>query len=91
VWPFRVPDLRLSNIVTLAAFRKKGYGMTVVCMLIGAAGARESSTFTFEDVAPNRIEATSIYRRFGAVFLSPRKIPVAMQSVIANFEGLTAR
>jgi len=65
-------DFRLSNIVTLAAFRKKGYGMTVVGMLMGAARARDCATFTFEDVSPHNIEATSIYRRFGAVSLPPK-------------------
>lgn len=67
-------DFRLSNIVTVPAYRRKGYGTTVVGTLIGAARARQCSTFTFEDVSPRNIEATNIYRRFGAVALPPKEI-----------------
>jgi GNAT superfamily N-acetyltransferase len=66
-------DFRLSNIVTVRPFRRKGFGTTVVGTLIGAARARQCSTFTFEDVSPRNIEATSIYQRFGAVPLPPKE------------------
>lgn len=65
-------DFRLSNIVTVPAYRKKGLGTTVVGMLIGAARARQCATFTFEDVSPRNIEAIKIYQRFGAVALPPK-------------------
>lgn len=64
-------DFRLSNIVTVPAFRRKGYGTTVLGMLIGAARARQCGTFTLEDVSPHNAEAIAIYRRFGAVPLPP--------------------
>lgn len=64
-------DFRLSNIVTVPAFRRKGYGTTVLGTLIGAARARQCSTFTLEDVSPHNTEAIAIYQRFGAVALPP--------------------
>jgi len=66
-------DFRLSNIVTVPAFRRKGFGTTVIGTLIGAARARQCATFTFEDVSPKNIEAIGIYRRFGAVALPPNE------------------
>jgi ribosomal protein S18 acetylase RimI-like enzyme len=66
-------DFRISNIVTVPAYRRKGFGTTVVGTLIGAARARRCSTFTFEDVSPRNIEAINIYLRFGAVALPPKE------------------
>lgn len=66
-------DFRLSNIVTVPAFRRKGFGTTVIGTLIGAARARQCATFTFEDVSPKNTEAIGIYRRFGAVALPPNE------------------
>lgn len=64
-------DFRLSNIVTVPAFRQKGFGTTVIGTLIGAARARQCTTFTLEDVSPRNTGAISIYQRFGAVALPP--------------------
>jgi ribosomal protein S18 acetylase RimI-like enzyme len=64
-------DFRLSNIVTVPAYRDKGLATTVVGTLIGAARARQCSTFTFEDVSPRNLEAIDMYQRFGAVALPP--------------------
>lgn len=66
-------DFRLSNIVTVPGFRRKGFGTTVIGTLIGAARARRCSTFTFEDVSPRNAEATGIYRSFGAVAQRPNE------------------
>jgi len=66
-------DFRLSNITTVPIYRKKGFGTTVVGTLIGVARARQCTTFTIEDVSPRNIEATQLYRRFGAVPLPPRE------------------
>jgi len=65
-------DFRLSNIVTVPAFRRRGFGTTVVGTLIGAARARQCSTFTLEDVSPRNTGAINIYQRFGAVALPPK-------------------
>ena len=65
-------DFRLSNIVTVPAFRQKGFGTTVIGTLIGAARARQCTTFTLEDVSPRNTGAISIYQRFGAVALPPK-------------------
>lgn len=65
-------DFRLSNIVTVPGFRRKGLATTVVGMLIGAARARRCATFTFENVSPRNPEATTLYQRYGAVALPPR-------------------
>lgn len=65
-------DFRLSNIVTVPAFRRQGYGTTVIGTLIGAARARQCATFTLEDVSPHNSGAIAIYRRFGAVALPPK-------------------
>lgn len=66
-------DFRLSNIVTVPTFRKKGFGTTVIGTLIGAARARQCATFTLEDVSPRNTGAISIYQRFGAVALPSEK------------------
>ncbi len=66
-------DFRLSNIVTVPSYRRKGLCTLVVGTLIGAARARQCSTFTLEDVSPRNIEAISIYQRFGAVAMKPRE------------------
>lgn len=66
-------DFRLGNIKTEPAFRKRGYGTTVIGTLLGAARARRCSTFTFEDVSSKNTEAISIYLRFGAVALPPKQ------------------
>lgn len=58
-------DFRLSNIVTVPAYRKKGFGTTFIGALIGAARARQCATFTLEDVSPRNTGAVSIYQRFG--------------------------
>jgi len=67
-------DFRLGNITTEPAFRKKGYGTTVIGALIGAARARRCATFTFEDVSAKNAEAIGIYLRFGAVALPPKEV-----------------
>jgi len=67
-------DFRLSNITTVPIYRQKGFGTAVVGTLIGVARARQCSTFTIEDVSPRNIEATRLYRRFGAVPLPPKEI-----------------
>lgn len=64
-------DFRLSNIVTVPALRRRGYGTTVIGTLIGAARARQCATFTLEDVSPKNTGAIAIYQRFGAVALPP--------------------
>jgi ribosomal protein S18 acetylase RimI-like enzyme len=66
-------DFRLGNIKTEPAFRKKGFATTVVGTLIGVARARQCATFTLEEVSPDNVQAISIYRRFGAVALPPKK------------------
>lgn len=64
-------DFRVSNIVTVPAFRRKGYGTLAIGTLIAAAQARQCSTFTLENVSPRNVEAVSLYRRYGAVVLPP--------------------
>lgn len=64
-------DFRLSNIETVPAFRKHGLGTIVVGTLIGAARARRCITFTLENVSSHNAEAIDLYRRFGAVPLTP--------------------
>lgn len=66
-------DFRLSNIVTVPTFRRLGFGTTVIGTLIGAARARRCATFTLEEVAPGNTGAISIYQRFGAIALPPKK------------------
>jgi ribosomal protein S18 acetylase RimI-like enzyme len=67
-------DFRLTNITTVPVYRKKGFATTVVGTLIGVAKSRQCSTFTIEDVSPRNIEATSLYRRFGAVAMPPKEV-----------------
>ena len=66
-------DFRLGNIKTEPDFRRRGYAMTVIGTLVGAARARRCATFTFEDVSPHNVEAIAIYRRLGAVALPPQQ------------------
>lgn len=66
-------DFRLSNIVTVPAYCKNGFGTTVTGTLIGAASARQCATFTLEDVLPKNTGAISVYQRSGAVALPPKE------------------
>ena len=67
-------DFRVSNIKTEPAYRRKGFGTTVIGALIGAARARKCTTFTLEEVSPKNSEAIDMYLRFGAVALPPKKV-----------------
>lgn len=64
-------DFRVSNIVTVPAFRRQGYGTLAIGTLIAAARARGCRSFTLENVSPKNVEAVNLYRRHGAVVLPP--------------------
>ena len=67
----RARDFRVSNIVTVPAYRRRGYGTLAIGTLIAAARARGCATFTLENVSPRNIEAVNLYRRHGAAVLPP--------------------
>lgn len=67
----RGTDFRVSNIVTVPSFRRRGYGTLAIGTLIAAARARGCHTFTLENVSPRNVEAVNLYRRYGAVVLPP--------------------
>jgi ribosomal protein S18 acetylase RimI-like enzyme len=64
-------DFRVNNIVTVPMYRRQGYGTLAIGTLIAAARARGCNTFTLENVSPKNVEAVNLYRRYGAVVLSP--------------------
>lgn len=67
----RGQDFRVSNIVTVPAYRRRGHGTLAIGTLMAAARARGCATFTLENVSPRNIEAVNLYRRHGAVVLPP--------------------
>lgn len=71
VGAIRHGDFRVSNIVTVPAYRRQGYGTLALGTLIAAARARGCNSFTLENVSPRNVEAVNLYRRHGAVVLPP--------------------
>ncbi len=66
-------DFRVSNIVTVPTYRRKGYGTLAIGTLIAAARSSGCSSFTLENVSPRNVEAVNLYRRHGAVILPPEQ------------------
>lgn len=67
-------DFRVSNIVTVPMYRRRGYGTLAIGTLIAAARARGCRSFTLENVSPKNVEAVNLYRRHGAVVLPPAEV-----------------